>query len=204
MTAEGRLVLKGCEYGLDVIGIVGERHMQEHKSFGEIHGELTESHGVRISSRHVSNIFGTYLAIVGARTLNAGAVQARLDAQGRLILSIDAVKFDDVSPALYVVREVLSGEILLAERVEKADTDNLVMFLRKLDSIKAAVAGIVTDKEKAMITAVALVFPGVPHQYCQTHFFGNLVKPMDSDLATLGQGIDAVAKGVREIAQRLD
>ena len=122
--AEGRLVLKGCEYGLDVIGMVGERHMRGHKSFGEIHEELTaEPHGVRICARHVSNIFRTYLAIVGARTLNAGAVQARLDAQGRLILSIDAVKFDDVSPALYVVREVLSGEILLAERVEKADTD---------------------------------------------------------------------------------
>lgn len=206
VVAELRLVLKGCEYGLDVIGMVGERHLHEHKSFGEVHEELTETYGVRISTRHVSNLFRVYLAIVEARTLNSAAVQARLRAQGRLILSMDAVKFDDISPALYVVREVLSGEVLLAERVEKADTENLVQLLRKLGEITATVpvAGIVTDKEKAMISAVATVFPGVPHQYCQTHFYGNLVKPMDSDLAALGSGVDTVAKGVREIAQRLE
>lgn len=200
---ETRLLLKGCEYGLDVIGMVGERHMGGHQSFGEIHEELTQTHGVLISSRHVSNLFRIYLAIIEARTLNCEAVQARLKAQGRLILSADAVKFDDVSPALYVVREVLSGEILLAERIEKADTDNLSNFLRKLDVIKTSIVGIVTDKEKAMISSVAVVFPGIPHQYCQTHFFGNLVKPMESDLATLSAGVDAVAKGVREIGQRL-
>ena len=133
--------------------MVGERHLHEHKSFGEVHEELTETYGVRISTRHVSNLFRVYLAIVEARTLNSAAVQARLRAQGRLILSMDAVKFDDISPALYVVREVLSGEVLLAERVEKADTENLVQLLRKLGEITATVpvAGIVTDKEKAMI-----------------------------------------------------
>ncbi len=206
VVAELRLILKGCEYGLDVIGMVGERHMHGHKSFGEIHEELTETYGVRISSRHVSNLFRVYLAIVQARTLNSEAVAGRLRAQGRLILSMDAVKFDDVSAALYVVREVLSGEVLLAERVEKADTENLVQFLRKLEPITATVpvAGIVSDKEKAVVSAVAVVFPGVPHQYCQTHFYGNLVKPMDSDLATLGSGVEAVAKGVREIAQRME
>ncbi len=123
VVAELRLVLKGCEYGLDVIGKVGERHLHEHKSFGEIHEELTETYGVRISTRHVSNLFRVYLAIVEARTLNSEAVQVRLRAQKRLILSMDAVKFDDVSPALYVVREVISGEVLLAERIEKADTE---------------------------------------------------------------------------------
>lgn len=122
---EARLVLKGCEYGLDVICMIGERHIQEHESFGEIFVELGETHGVKISSRHVSNLFRVYLAIVQARTLNSEAVQGRLKAQGRLILSIDAVKFDDVSPALYVVRELLSGEILLAKRIERADKDNV-------------------------------------------------------------------------------
>jgi len=198
------LLVRGCEYGLDVIGLVGERHMREHQSFREIHEELTERHGVLVSSRHVANLFRFYLVIVSARTLSTEAVQARLKAQGRLVLSVDAVRFDDVSPPMYVVREVCSGEILLAERVEKADTENLVKFLRQLESIKAAVVGIVTDKEHALISAVSLVFPGVPHQYCQTHFYGNLVKPMESDLATLGAGVDSVAKGVREVEQRLE
>lgn len=201
---EARLVLKGCGYGLDVIGMVGERHMHGHKSFGEIHEELKSDYGALISSRHVPNLYRLYLAIVGARTLNSAAVLARLKAKKRLILSVDAVRFDDVSPALYVVREVGLGEILLAERIEKADADNCAEFMRKLEPIKAYVAGIVSDKEKAMVSAIAVVFPGIPHQYCQTHFYMNLVKPMESDLAALSSGVDAVAKGVREIAQRLD
>jgi len=197
-----RLVFRGCEYGLDVVALVGERHMQGHKSFGEIHEELTDK-GVLISRRHVLNLFRLYLSLVAARTLNSEVVQALMKAQGRLVLSMDAVRFDEVSPPLYVVREVISGEILLTQRVEKADTENLIEFLRKLECFTSYVVGIVTDKEKAMILAVATVFPGIPHQYCQTHFFMNLVKPMDSDLAALSSGVEAVTKGVREIEQRL-
>ena len=201
---ETKLVIKGCEYGLDVVALVGERHMLGHRSFREIHEELTQTHKVSISSRHVPNLFRLYLAIVGARTLNSKAVQERLSVQKELILSVDAVRFDDVSPPLYVVREVNCQEILLAERIEKADTASLVAFLNKLSPFKASIAGLVSDKEKALITAVDQVFPGVPHQYCQTHFFSNLVRPMESDLSALSSEVDTVVKSVRELSQRLD
>lgn len=202
---ESRLVLKGTEYGLDVIAYVGERHIHGQRSFAEIHGELTKKgHGVQISERHVPNLFRLYLAIIGARNLDCQAVRARLEAQGRLILSVDAVKLDDVSPPLYVVREVLSEEILLAERIEKADTENLTRFLEQVKAIGIPVAGIVSDKERALVPAIAAAFPGVPHQYCQTHYFNNLVKPMESDLTKLNTEVEKIAKEVRDFEKRLD
>jgi len=69
-----------CEYGLDVIARVGESHHLKHMSLKEIHEELIEE-GVAISRRHVPNLLRLYLAMVGARTLDSGAVQKRLEAK---------------------------------------------------------------------------------------------------------------------------
>jgi hypothetical protein len=184
-----------------VIALVGERHIHGHCSFAEIHQELVNKYSILISARHVSNLFRLYLVLIGARSLNSQAVQARLKAQGRLILSADAVQFDDVSPKLYVIREVLSEEILAAERVDKADTERLATFLEGVKAIGLPVVGIVSDKEHALVAAVARVFPEVPHQYCQTHFLGHLVKPMEADLAKLGAAVEQVAKDVRGFAK---
>jgi hypothetical protein len=103
-----------------------------------------------------------------------------------------------------VVREVVSEEILLAERIEKADVETLTKFLGKVHEIGIPVAGIVSDKERALVPAIAAAFPGVPHQYCQTHFFGNLVKPMEPDLVELSTAVDKVSKAVRDFEKRLD
>lgn len=193
-----RLIVKGCEYGLDVIALIGERHVQDHHSFHQIHKELTEKYGLVLSVRHVPNLFRLFLAMVGARTLGSQVVRARLEAQGPLILSADAVRFDDVSPPLYVVREVNSGEVLVAERIETADTKRLVKFLSQVRTLDLPIAAIVSDNEKALIAAIAEAFPEIPHQYCHTHFLGNLVKPMESDLAALGSGVEKVAKKLRQ------
>lgn len=204
---EARSIVKGSEYGLNVIAFIGERQIHDRKSFHEIHDELTE-HGVSISGRHVPNLFRLYLAILGARTLGSQPVQARLKAQGRVILSCDAVKFDDVSPRLYVARDILSEEILAAKRIEKADTATLVAFMTEvkvnLDAAGVTVAGAVSDKEQALMAAIEIVFPGVPQQYCQAHYLGHVVAPMDSDLAQLGAAVEKVAKEVRDLSGRLD
>jgi hypothetical protein len=165
--------------------------------------ELIEE-GVAISRRHVPNLLRLYLAMVGARTLDSGAVQKRLEAQGRLILSVDAVRFDDVSPAMYVVRELISGEILASERIKVADTKSLSVLLEKVKALGLPVAGIVSDKEHAQVAAVRKVFPGVPHQYCQTHFFGHLVKPLEPELAELAKGVEKVAKEASDLKKALE
>lgn len=134
------------------------------------------------------------------RTGDDEVVRRRLRKQGRLILAIDAVRFDEVSPRLYVVRETLSEEVLYAERIEQADTERLKSFLERVKTIGVPIAGVVTDKEHALVAAVEAVFPDADHQLCQTHYLKNLIsKEMESDLTQLGSAVRETVQQVHDI-----
>jgi len=199
-----RLLLRDCEFGLDVIAFVGESRQHRNMSFPTIHTELAEKHGVIISERHVPNLFRLYLALVDCRTARDEVVQARLGQQGTLILSGDAVRFDDVSPAVYVVREVVSGEILVAARLKQASEEALAEMLAPIRDMGVPVVGTICDKEKALLGAFETAFPEARHQICQTHYLLNLVKPMAADLATLGAAVKDTVRKVSEVAKTLD
>lgn len=109
-------LLPRCEFGLDVVVFVGEGRLTGGKSQPEIHRELEEEHGVHISGRHVGNLFKIFMALVHAVNADTDVIRKMLVAQEGIILSVDGVAFDDTSPILYVLRDVLSGEILYSER----------------------------------------------------------------------------------------
>jgi hypothetical protein len=202
--AEGLLpMLPRCEYGLDVVVFVGEGRLTGGKSQPQIHQELEEQHGVRISGRHVGNLFKIFLALVHAVNAETDVIRRFLVAQGGIILSIDGVAFDDTSPVLYVLRDVLSGEILYSERVDRRDDIKLGELLEKIRALGVPVLGVISDKEKAIVSAVARVFPDVPHQYCHLHFLKNVAKPMDSDSAGLGTAVKDVLTNVKRLDRDL-
>jgi hypothetical protein len=203
--AEGALpVIAKVEYGIDVIAFIGERRLAGGRSLPEIHTELEEKHGVRISERHVFNLFKVFLSLVHAVNAETDAVRRMLVAQGAIVLSIDGVSFDDTSAVLYVLRDVLSGEILYSERVERRDDIRLGELLQKVRALGVPLLGIISDKEKAIVSAVSQVFPGVPHQYCQLHFLKNLAKPMESDLALLASGIKDVLTALKRLDREIE
>ena len=95
---EVRQVVKGTEYSLDVISFVGEYRVHRGWSLPEIHKVLTKEHGVAISERHVGNLLRLYLSMVRCRCLESDVVRTKLQKQGRMIASVDAVRLDDTSP----------------------------------------------------------------------------------------------------------
>lgn len=197
------LLLPRCEFGLDIVFFIGQARQISAMSFSQIWKDLTQKHGVVISERHVQNLFRLYLALVRCRTVQDGVVQARLREQGKLLLSGDAVRFDDVTSRVYVIREILSGEILAAARIEKASKEALVELLKPIRDLGLPVEATLCDKEEALLGAFESVFPGVPHQVCQTHFLMNLVKPMESEVADLARAVKDVVKEVRQVATGL-
>ena len=102
-----------------------------------------------------------------------------------MVLCVDGVPFDESSPVLYVQREVISGEVLYAERRLARCKEDLVPMLQRTVDLAAAIGvrilGIVSDKEKSLVPAIAAVFPGKPHQFCQTHFLKNAAEPLKED-----------------------
>ncbi len=169
----------------------------------EIHSALEEEYGVTLSARHVANLFGVFMALVHCVNADKAPLRKKLVEQGRIILSIDAVQFDATSPALYVLRDTISRRILYSERVPTRDTEQLRVLLKKVIDIGVPIVGVVSDKEKAQILAVEQELPGVPHQYCQTHFLKNVVKQMEADLAILADSTSAALKDVRKLEKDL-
>ena len=97
-----------------------------------------------------------------------------LAAQERVILAIDGLQPDVGHEVLWVVRDCLSGEILLARSLLSGREAELAALLREvqgaLAAVPVAVAGVVSDGQHSIRNAVASALPGVPHQLCHFHY----------------------------------
>ena len=196
-------MVKRKAYGLDVVALIGHQRLLGHKSLPQVHASLRDEFGVEISERHVSNLFKVFLALVHCIDGDDGPLRQQLVRQGRLVLAIDAVHFDDTSPGLFVVRDTISKRVLYAIRAPKKDAASLAEILRKVQAIGIPVIGVVSDKEQSQVLAVRDVFPGVPHQYCQTHFLKNVAKHMDPDLSVLSEAVKEAAQSLRRVEKAL-
>lgn len=200
------LLVKGTSYGLDVLCYVGKAYLLKSVSLPRLHKELCETYGVQISERHVSNLFKLFLSLVEGRNLSRRCVLDRLKEQGGIILSADAVTFDETSPSLCVVRDVLSGEILYAQRLDGANgkrTELYAQIFEKVKSCGVPVKGVVTDKEASLVAAVREVFPGVPHQFCQVHYLQNLRKSFEPELSEMAKAVREVVKMTKEVEREV-
>jgi hypothetical protein len=134
---------------------------------------------------------------------DVASVRAKLIEQGKIVLSIDGVQFDETSPVLYVLRDSLSRRVLYAERVPNRDAAHLRPLLKKVKDIGVPITGVISDNEKALVVAVRDELPGVKHQYCQTHFLKNLVKPMEQDLAKIGEINNHATTAIKKLERQL-
>src|SRR3954467_6165112 len=111
--AEGALVLPQHEFGLDVIALIGALRYREHKSVPEIHRGLRER-GVAIAERTVTHLLDRYDELVATTLADNDRLRGVLARQGRVILALDGLQPDVGHEVLWVLRDCLSGEVLLA------------------------------------------------------------------------------------------
>lgn len=195
--SQGHLVVKGSGYGLDVLCHIGRAYFTRTMSMPDIHRELANKYGLQISERHVSNLFKLFLALVEGRNLDNKRILDQLKQQGGIILSADGVFFDETSPVLFVMRDVLSDEILYVERLDSAEgvlTELLSKMFAKVKACGLPVLGIITDKESSLVAAAREIFPDVPHQFCQAHYLKNLGIPLEAGLSDIGKCVRSVVK----------
>jgi hypothetical protein len=198
-----RLALPKMTFGLDVVLSVGDRHMRLSESLSGIGRDLV-ARGIPINQTHVGRLARCYLSLAKCARGDDEAVVARLRQQGGILLMADGVQHDLRSPVLYMVWDALSGTPLFAERREARATEDLVTLLERVKAMKVRVIGVVSDKEKGLVPAVAEVFPDVPHQLCQTHFLKNCAEPLQADLTKLGESVARRAKDVQKIGKKID
>ena len=175
--AEGAVALPRHEFGLDVVALVGRLRYAEHRSVPEIHAHLT-GRGVTVSERAVTNLLDRYdeLLAVALADRRLGAALAR---HGRVVLAIDGLQPDVGHEVLWVLRDCLSGEILLAKSLLSARRQDLAGLLGAVKaSCPVPIAGVVSDGQHSIRKAVAAVFPGVPYQLCQFHYLREAARPI--------------------------
>src|SRR5215211_6795945 len=203
--AESALALPQHEFGLDVIALVGALRHREHRSVPEIHAHLT-ARGLAIAERSVTNLLDRYDELLATRLMERRPLQRLLAQQGRVILALDGVQPDVGHEVLWVIRDCLSGTLVLARSLLSGRAQDLAVLLREaVAAVGVPVVGVISDGQTSIRQAVALVFPGVPHQLCQFHFLREAAhpifeadRPAKKELKKQVRGIRRIERGVEE------
>lgn len=197
--AEAALALPRHEFGLDVIALVGALRHREHRSVPEIHAVL-RGHGVILAERSVTNLLDRYDELLATALTDGGHLRRLLAGQGRVILALDGLQPDVGHEVLWVVRDCLSGAVLLARSLLSGTTDDLVGLLREVvAAVGVPVAGVISDGQHAIRKAVAMALPGVPHQLCQFHFLREAAHPVFEADRHAKKELKKGVRGVRPI-----
>ena len=167
---EAALALPRHEFGLDVIALVGALRHRAHQSVPEIHRALRDR-GVAVCERTVTNLLERYEELLAVTLADDRRLRAVLADQGRVILALDGLQPDVGHEVLWVLRDCLSGEVLLARSLLSATTDDVAALLTELAGhLGVPIAGVVSDGQHSIRRAVARALPGVPHQLCHFHY----------------------------------
>jgi hypothetical protein len=201
---EGALALPQHEFGLDVVALVGALRHRDHRSVPEIHAVLT-ARGVAIAERSVTNLLDRYDELLATRLMERQPLRRRLAAQGRVILALDGLQPDVGHEVLWVIRDCLSGLIVLARSLLSGRAQDLAALLREaVEAVGVPVVGVISDGQTSIRRAVGLVLPGVPHQLCQFHFLREAAHPIFEADRHAKKELKKQVRGIRRIERAVE
>ena len=204
--AEGALALPHSEYGLDVLALIGTLRYEQHRSVPEIHATLLERN-VEVSERTVTLLVHRYEELLALRLMDATRLRAKLRERGHVLLAIDGLQPDVGHEVLWVLRDVLTGEVLLARALLGSGEDQLVPLFQEVVQALGddlPILGVISDGQRSIRNAVQRALPGVPHQLCQFHFLREAARPIyEADRHAKVQ-LKKNLRGIRKIERRLE
>ncbi len=202
--AEGAIALPQHEFGLDVIALVGALRHRDHRSVPEIHALLRER-GVVIAERSVTNLLDRYDELLATALTDSARLRGVLASQGRAILALDGMQPDVGHEVLWVVRDCISGEVLLARSLLSGTAADLAPLLREVaDAVGVPVEGVVSDGQTSIRRAVERALPGVAHQLCQFHFLREAALPVFEADRHAKVELKKQVRGVRPIERAVE
>ena len=197
--AEPHFALPHHEFGLDVVALVGRLRHAEHRSIPEIHQALTQR-GVAVAPRTVTNLLDRYDELKALSTADPKRLRSLLRQQRRVVLAIDGLQPDVGHEVLWVLRDCLSGEVLLAKSLLSATAKDLGTLLEEVrDALPVPITGVVSDGQESIRKAVAQTLPGVPYQLCHFHYLREAAKPIAEADRHAKKELKKRARGVRPI-----
>src|SRR3954463_88466 len=120
--------------------------------------------------------------------------------KGRVILALDGLQPDVGHEVLWVIRDCLSGEVLLPRSLLSGTAHDLAPLLREVASaVGVPVVGVVSDGQTSIRRAVERALPEVPHQLFHFHFLREAARPIFAADRHAKTVLKTQVRGVRPI-----
>ena len=104
-----------------------------------------------------------------------------------------------------MIRDTLSGEILLARALLSSTEDDLATLLREVKAaLPVPITGGISDGQLSIRKAVAQALPGVPHQLCQFHYLREAANPIFEADRHAKKELKKQVRGIRPIERALE
>ena len=181
--------------GWDVFCWMGQRRFARHWSVCQIRHELADSYDIPLSDDAIEDHLASYQNMVAARHQDLGEMERAYRGTREVVLTIDGLQPEKGHETLYVVREATRNRVWFAEPLLSGTTAEIrKLFVRAKHlarTLRLKVVLWISDKQDAFLKCIAAEFPGVPHRYCENHFFRDLAKPvldLDSTAKTKMRG----------------
>jgi len=203
--AEGRYGLPQHEFGLDVIALIGGLRYTEHLSVPELHRRLTGQYGLPISERSVTNLLDRYDELLAVSLADDERLKEITLEQGRVILALDGLQPDVGHEVLWVLRDCISGEILLARSLLSGRQEDLAELIRTVaQTLDVPIEGVVSDGQNSIRKAVAAALPDAAHQLCHFHYLREAARPIYEADRHAKKELKKRVRGVRPIERELE
>jgi hypothetical protein len=202
--AEGALALPHHEFGLDIIALIGALRYADHKSVPEIHRALRQR-GVDIAQRSVTSLLERYDELLALSLADADRLREITAREGRVILALDGLQPDVGHEVLWVLRDCLSGEVLLAKSLLSSAAADLATLIKEVVSVlPVPIEGVVSDGQRSIRRAVEKALPGVPHQLCHFHYLREAALPVYEADRHAKKVLKTHVRGIRVIERKVE
>ena len=202
--SEGACVLPQHEFGLDVIAAIGTLRYREHLSVPEITVRLNARPALSICERSVTNLLDRYDELLATSLADDARLRTLTAERGRVVLALDGLQPDVGHEVLWVLRDCISGEVLLARSLLSGCEPDLAALLNEVaGALTVPIAGVVSDGQQSIRKAVASALPGVPHQLCQFHYLREAARPIDEADRHAKKELKKRVRGVRPLERDL-
>jgi hypothetical protein len=167
-----------CNFGYDVIVLVGQRLFLDNRTLVEIKSELAAAK-VHISENGISFLgckFIAYLSLAHRRAANR--VKAAMERNSGYMLHIDAT-CDGGGPMLLSGMDAITSIVLWNSKIPTEKADNIIPFLQEVKELYGDPLLIVADMGKGINAAVREVFgEDMRLLICHFHFLRDIGKDL--------------------------
>jgi hypothetical protein len=186
---------------MDVIARIGEMRFSRNQTLGEIHAELVES--ISISEREVQYLIEIYMLLMTGVKQERNYLDDVISPEG-IILSIDGIQPEKGNEVLYILRDVLSGEVLHAENLLSSDNGSIKRMIQPVIDLGYPILGVVSDGQRSIRVAVMDLLPDVPYQLCHYHYLDDISVGLEDKDRKLKTKLKNGIRDIRTVERRIE